>query len=127
MTGGEGAHIVCDMLRGAVYPAGLAVLARQGVNVSAGWQLSSNVQHNSANLSVRQITLDHTHYETLEGVAAATELYGRVFRPTVHREIYAFEELPRAMEEMHRNVQTGIPIVRVAKQLPDSVQGLVRP
>jgi crotonyl-CoA carboxylase/reductase len=126
LTGGEGAHIVCDMLRGPVYPAGLAALARMGVNVSAGWQLSMNQSYNSANLSVRQITLDHVHFETIDGCQAATELYGRVFRPTVHREIYAFEELPRAMEEMHQNVQTGIPIVRVARELPASVRELVR-
>jgi NADPH:quinone reductase-like Zn-dependent oxidoreductase len=125
ITGGEGAHIVCDMLRGPVYAAGLAALAREGVNVSAGWQLGMDVTHNSANLSVRQITLDHTHYETIDGVSAATELYGRVFRPTLHREIYAFEDLPRAMEEMHRNVQTGIPIVRVADSLPASVEKLI--
>ena len=125
MTGGEGVHIVCDMLRGAVYPAGLAIAARQGVNVSAGWQLGMSVKHNSANLSVRQITLDHIHYETIEGVAAAAELYGRVFKPTVHREIYAFEDLPRAMEEMRQNVQTGIPIVRVANTLPEAVKGLI--
>ena len=124
-TGGEGAHIVCDMMRGPVFPAGLAVMAREGVNVSAGWQLGMNVQYNSANCSVRQLTIDHTHYETLAGVAAATELYGSVFRPTVHREIYGFEHLPRAMEEMHRNVQTGIPIVRVARSMPASVAGLV--
>ena len=125
MTGGEGAHVVCDMLRGAVYPAGIAALGRQGVNVSAGWQLGMNVKHNSANLSVRQITLDHIHYETLDGVSAATELYGRVFKPTVHKEIYAFEDLPRAMEEMHQNSQTGIPIVRVAGDMPNSVKSLI--
>lgn len=125
VTGGEGTHLVCDMLRGAVFPAGLAVLAREGVNVSAGWQLGMSCEYNSANASVRQITLDHIHYETLDGVAAATELYGSVFKPTVHKEIYPFEELPRAMEEMHRNVQTGIPIVRVADEMPDSVQGLI--
>ncbi len=125
MTGGEGVHIVCDMLRGPVFPAGIAVLSRMGVNVSAGWQLDTNNQYNSANLSVRQITLDHTHYETIEGVGAATELYGRVFKPTVHHEIYAFENLPRAMEEMHQNVQTGIPIVRVADQMPAAVEGLI--
>jgi NADPH:quinone reductase-like Zn-dependent oxidoreductase len=125
MTGGEGVHIVCDMLRGPVFPAGLAVLSRMGVNVSAGWQLDTNNQYNSANLSVRQVTLDHTHYETIEGVGAATELYGRVFKPTVHREIYAFEDLPRAMEEMHQNVQTGIPIVRVAAEMPAAVEGLI--
>jgi len=101
------------------------VLGRQGVNVSAGWQLGMNVKHNSANLSVRQITLDHIHYETLDGVSAATELYGRVFKPTVHKEIYAFEDLPRAMEEMHQNIQTGIPIVRVAEDMPDSVKSLI--
>ena len=126
MTANEGAHLVCDMLRGPVFPAGLAVMSRLGVNVSAGWQLSTNVNYNSANLSVRQITLDHVHFETVDGSHAATELYGRVFKPTVHREIYAFEDLPRAMEEMHQNVQTGIPIVRVAKELPQSVRKLAR-
>ena len=45
MTGGNGAHIVCDMLRGPIFPVGLAVSAREGVNVSAGWQLSMNVQY----------------------------------------------------------------------------------
>jgi NADPH:quinone reductase-like Zn-dependent oxidoreductase len=125
LTSGEGAQIVCDMMRGPVFAPGLAVLARQGVNVSAGWQLSQKVEYNSANCSVRQITIDHTHYETLEGVEAATELYGRVFKPTVHREVYAFEDLPRCMEEMHQNVQTGIPIVRIADPMPESVQHLV--
>ncbi|TMA36428.1 MAG: zinc-binding dehydrogenase [Deltaproteobacteria bacterium] len=125
MTGGEGVQIVCDMLRGPVYGAGLAVLARMGVNVSAGWQLDTGCNYNSANLSVRQITVDHVHYETVEACHAATELYGSVFRPTVHREIYKFEDLPRAMAEMHENVQTGIPIVRVAEDLPASVRHLV--
>jgi NADPH:quinone reductase-like Zn-dependent oxidoreductase len=126
LTGGEGAHVVCDMLRGPVFAAGLAVMSRQGVNVSAGWQLAMSCTYNSANLSVRQLTLDHVHFETVDGCQAATELYGRPFRPTVHREIYAFEDLPRAMEEMHQNVQTGIPIVRVASELPASVRPLVR-
>ncbi len=125
MTGGEGVHIVCDMLRGNVYPAGLAVLSRMGVNISSGWQLSTQVDYNSANLSVRQITLDHLHYETVPGCAAATELYGSVFKPTIHREIYAFEDLPRAIHEMHENTQTGIPIVRVAEDLPEAVRSLV--
>jgi hypothetical protein len=43
----------------------------------------------------------------------------------VHKEIYAFEDLPRAMEEMHRNVQTGIPIVRVAEKMPAPVAELI--
>ncbi len=124
MTAGEGAHLVCDMLRGPVFPAGVAVLSREGVNVSAGWQLEKRISYDSAGLSVRQITLDHTHYETIDGCAAATELYGHVFRPTVHDEIYAFEDLPRCFREMQENVQTGIPIVRVASQLPDSVKNL---
>ena len=125
LTGGVGAHLVCDMLRGNVYPAGLRCMARLGVNVSAGWQLAQQCTYNSAQLSVRQLTLDHTHYETLLGCAAATELYGSVFKPTVHREIYAFEEVPRVIKEMHDNVQTGIPIVRVAKELPGAVAKLV--
>ena len=124
LTGGDGAHIVCDMLRGKVFPAGLRVMSRQGVNVSAGWQLDTANHYNSANLSVRQITLDHSHYESVEGCNAATALYGRVFKPTVHREIYTFEDLPRAMEEMHSNSQSGIPIVRVARDMPEAVKGL---
>jgi NADPH:quinone reductase-like Zn-dependent oxidoreductase len=126
LTGGEGMHLVCDMLRGPVFEAGIVVAAREGVNVSAGWQLARECTYNSANLSVRQLTLDHTHYETVDGCKAATELYGSVFKPTVHKEIYAFEDLPRCMHEMFLNVQTGIPIVRVAKALPASVQGLAR-
>ena len=126
VTGGEGMHLVCDMLRGPVFEAGLVAAARQGVNVSAGWQLARECTYNSANLSVRQVTLDHTHYETIDGCHAATELYGTVFKPTVHKEIYAFEDLPRCMHEMFLNVQTGIPIVRVARDLPASVAGLVR-
>ena len=126
LTGGVGAHVVCDMLRGDVYPAGLRCMARLGVNVSAGWQLAQQCTYNSAQLLVRQLTLDHTHYETLLGCSAATELYGRVFKPTVHREIYAFQDVPRVIKEMHDNVQTGIPIVRIAKALPASVQPLAR-
>jgi len=124
LTDGAGMHIVCDMLRGPVFAAGLAVASRQGVNVSAGWQLDTAVNYNSAGASTKQITLDHTHYETVTGVGAATELYGRVFKPTIHHEVYAFEELPRCFEEMHQNTQTGIPIVRVAKTLPDSVSAI---
>ena len=122
LTGGEQMHLVCDMLRGPVFPAGLAVAARQGVNVSAGWQLSQVVEYNSTLMSVKQVTIDHTHYETVEGCAAATALYGRVFKPTVHKEVYAWADLPRAHQEMHENTQTGIPIVRVAETLPESVQ-----
>ncbi|HXZ85734.1 MAG TPA: hypothetical protein VEI82_09610, partial [Myxococcota bacterium] len=70
-------------------------------------------------------TIDHTHYETVEGCWAATELYGKVFKPTVHKEVYAFEDLPRAMREMYDAVQTGIPIIRVARDMPESVRKLV--
>lgn len=125
LSGGDGMHIVCDMLRGPVFGAGVAALARAGVNVSAGWQLDKKITYDSAGLSVRQITLDHTHYDTIEGANASTALYGSVFKPTVHKEIYAFEDLPRCMHEMHLNTQTGIPIVQVAKDLPKSVRTLV--
>ncbi len=125
LTGGEGMHVVADMLRGPVFGAGLAVAARCGVNVSAGWQLSQVVEYNSTILSVKQVTIDHTHYETVDGCHAATELYGKVFRPTVHKEIYAFEDLPRSFQEMQQNVQTGIPIVRVAKEMPAAVKELL--
>jgi crotonyl-CoA carboxylase/reductase len=124
LTAGEGMHLVCDMLRGPVFEAGLSVAARGGVNVSAGWQLSQVVTYNTTIQSVKQVTIDHTHYETPEGCEAATELYGRVFKPTVHKEIYPFEEFPRCIREMHENTQTGIPIVRIAKQLPASVAKL---
>jgi crotonyl-CoA carboxylase/reductase len=125
ITNGEDMHAVCDMLRGPVFDAGLAVAARMGVNVSAGWQLSQVVTYNSTLMSVKQVTIDHTHYETPLGCGAATELYGRVFKPTVHKEIYAFEDLPRCFHEMHENTQTGIPIIRVAEDMPDSVKDLI--
>jgi hypothetical protein len=48
-----------------------------------------------------------------------------VFKPTVHKEIYPFEDLPRAFQEMQDNVQTGIPIVRVAQAMPEAVQKLL--
>ena len=123
-TNGVGMHIVCDMLRGPCFPAGVACSARQGVNVSAGWQLSKVLEYDSAGASVKQLTLDHTHYETPTGCGAATELYGKVFKPTIHSEIYAFEDLPRAMAEMHHNTQTGIPIIQIAKDLPASVKAI---
>jgi len=125
LTNGTAMHIVCDLLRGPVFEAGIAAAARQGVNVSAGWQLGTMVQYNSAGASTKQLTLDHTHYETLPGIEAATSLYGSVFKPTIHHEIYAFEDLPRAMVEMQANTQTGIPIIRVAEDLPASVRHLV--
>lgn len=124
LTGGEGMHLVCDMLRGPVFEAGLACQARMGVNVSAGWQLSQVVSYNSTVQSVKQVTIDHTHYETPEGCDAATELYGTVFQPTIHDEIYSFEDMPRCFQEMHENTQTGIPIIRVADELPDAVKHL---
>ena len=113
------------MLRGPLFNAGFAATSREGVIVSAGWQLTRDVEYNSAAASIKQITLDHTHYETLEGIEAATALYGSVFKPTIHSEIYAFEDLPRAMAEMHENTQNGIPIIRVAKDMPESVAALI--
>ena len=123
-TAGEGAHIVCDMMRGPVFAAGLTALGREGVNVSAGWQLDKRVTYDSAGASVKQVTIDHVHYETIDGSNACTALYGSVFKPTVHKEIYPFSDLPRAMAEMHQNVQTGIPIIRVAEELPESVRSI---
>jgi crotonyl-CoA carboxylase/reductase len=126
LTAGQGMHVVCDLLRGPVFEAGITAAAREGVNVSAGWQLGTMVKYNSAGASTKQLTLDHTHYETIPGCEAATSLYGRVFKPTIHREIYGFEDLPRSIVEMQANTQTGIPIIRVAKDMPASVKGLVR-
>ena len=125
LTDGQGMHVVCDLLRGPVFDAGIAAAARQGVNVSAGWQLGTKVQYNSAGASAKQITLDHTHYETIPGIEAATSLYGSVFKPTIHHEIYSFEDLPRSIVEMQANTQTGIPIIRVAEKMPASVASLI--
>ena len=112
-------------VRQHIADAGITAASRQGVNVSAGWQLSRDCTYNSAGASAKQITLDHTHYETPIGIEAATSLYGSVFKPTIHSEIYAFEDLPRAVVEMDQAIQTGIPIVRVAEDMPAAVQGLI--
>ena len=125
LTGGENMHLVCDMLRGPVFDAGLAAAARGGVNISSGWQLSQVVTYNTTVQSAKQVTIDHTHYETVDGCSAATELYGKVFKPTVHKEIYAFEDFPRCIREMRANTQTGIPIVRVAQKMPEKVKALL--
>ena len=114
-------QVVCDMLRGPIFAAGLAAASRMGVNVSAGWQLAQQVTYNSTLQSVKQVTIDHVHLATLEDCAASIELYGSVFKPTIHKEIYAFDDLPRAMHEMHLATQTGIPIIRVAEHLPEAV------
>ena len=124
-TNDVGMHVVCDMLRGRVFEAGIAALAREGVNVSAGWQLDQAVSYDSALLSVKQVTLDHVHYETIDGCNACLALYGTVFRPTVHEEVYRFEELPRALRELQQNVQTGIPIVRVVEEMPAAVRAIL--
>ncbi len=73
-------------------------------------------------MSVEQVTIDLTYYETVEGCAAATALYGRVLEPTLHKEICAWEDLARAHAEMHQNAQSGIPIVRVADRQPEALQ-----
>ena len=75
LTDGEGMHIVCDMLRGPVFEAGFSASARQGVNVSSGWQLSQVISYNSTIASVKQVTLDHTHYETLIGCDAGSSTF----------------------------------------------------
>ena len=124
-TDGEGMHLICDMLRGPVFEASMVASARQGVVVSAGWQLTREVRYNSAGASIKQITLDHTHYDTVAGVEAATELYGNVFRPTIHHEIYGFEDLPRCIVEMQENTQTGIPIIRIADEMPAKASQLI--
>lgn len=124
ITDGAKMDVVCDMLRGPVFDAGIAAAARQGVNVSSGWQLAKATTYDSAALSVKQITLDHMHYETLLGVDACTALYGKVFRPAIHKEVYAFQDMPRAFEEMDAGLHTGIPVVRIAEKLPASVRDI---
>src|SRR3954463_2457976 len=56
LPGGVDIHFVGDMRRGPFFPAGLAIAAREGVNVSAGWQLSQVVTYNSTVMSVKQVT-----------------------------------------------------------------------
>jgi len=125
LTGRVKMDIVCDMLRGPVFEAGLAASGREAVNVSAGWQLAKACTYDSAGLSVKQITLDHMHYDTIDGANACTELYGSVYKPTIHKEIYPFEDLPRAFVELEEATQTGIPIIQVAKDMPDKVKALI--
>ena len=124
-TSGAGMHLVCDMLRGAHFDAALTATARGAVVVSSGWQLGPQLSYNAALLSVRQITLDHAHIETRAGLAAAAHLFGAPLRPLVHDEIYDFSQLPRALQELQEGVHTGIPVVRVASDLPQSVRHLV--
>jgi hypothetical protein len=122
LTNGVNMHLVCDMLRGPCFEAGLSVSARCGVrNVSGGLAAlaTSDLQ---LDLDVGEASHDRPpHYETVEGCGAATELYGVVFKPTLHKEIYAFEDMPRHAR-MYLGTQTGIPIIRVARELPERVK-----
>ena len=54
----------------------------------------------------------------MDGSTAGLELLGRVFRPRVHREIYAFEDLPRALRELHENRHDGLAVVRRFEPAP---------
>jgi len=126
LTRGVGIHVLCDMYRGPVFEAGLSVMAREGVNVSAGWQLDTRVAYNSAALSIQQVTIDHVHGETVDGLTACIELFGDVLRPHLHGEIYRFEDLPRALAELQRNCQDGLAVCRVADEMPEAVRPFVR-
>jgi NADPH:quinone reductase-like Zn-dependent oxidoreductase len=119
-----GMHIVADLHRGTVYDVGLSVLARGGVNVSAGWQLGPEVRYNSAQLSVRQISLVHTHYARVSECVAATEMYGIVFRPTIHPRVFTFDTLPDAFDAMQDGATDGTPIIQIATELPSEVEAL---
>jgi NADPH:quinone reductase-like Zn-dependent oxidoreductase len=125
LTRGQNAHIVCDMFRGPVFAAGLAVTARSGVNISSGWQLGSNVDYNSSQLSLRQITLDHAHVETSLAASAVASLFGRVLRPRLHPRTYTFEELPDAIDDLCHGRHEGFAAILVAQQLPDVLQRLI--
>ena len=125
MTDKQGFHIVCDMFRGPVFEAGLAVQARYGVNISAGWSGGVFVNFNTALLSARQITLDHAHMYTAEACRRSQELYGSVLKPCVHGEVYCFEDLPRALHELAHGKVSGNAIVRVAEVMPDKVLPLL--
>jgi len=124
LTASAGMHVVCDMFRGQVFKAGLAVMARGGVNVSAGWQLASEVAYNSALVSLKQITLDHAHVAAEGTEDAVTSLFGRVFRPAVHPTIYTFEELPLAIQDLKDGRHDGFAAIQVQDSLPESLQAL---
>lgn len=117
-SGAAGVQIVCDMFRGRLFRAGLAVLARGGVNVSSGWQLGTDVGYDSALLSTNQVTLDHMHMATDADVQGFFGRVGPGLRPALHREIYRFEDFPRALEELRRGTPTGCSVVQVAEALP---------
>ena len=52
---------------------------------------------------------DGADLTTIEGLARNGELH----------------PMQRAFHEMHENTQTGIPVIRVADDMPDAVKGLV--
>ena len=117
-SGVAGVQVVCDMFRGPLFRAGLSVLARGGVNVSSGWQLGNAVDYDSALLSTNQVTLDHMHMATDADVQGFFERVGPGLRLPLHKEIYGFEDFPRALEELRRGVPTGCSVVQVAVELP---------
>jgi hypothetical protein len=47
-----------------------------------------------------------------------------VFKPKIHDEVYSFDDLPRAFDEMEAGKHTGIPVVRVAEEPPAGVAGI---
>ena len=126
MTGGEGAHIVCDMMRGPVFAAGARrarALRRQRQQRLADRQEGVATTRPASRCGRSRSTTCTTRRST--AAAPRPRLYGSVFKPTVHSEIYRFEDLPRCFDELKRNVQTGIPIVQVARELPAAVKNLV--
>jgi NADPH:quinone reductase-like Zn-dependent oxidoreductase len=124
ITCGANMNIVCDMFRGRVFEAGLVAMAKQGVNISSGWQLDTNVNYNSSLLSLKQITLDHAHVETSLAAPAVASLFGRVLRPLVHPRIYSFAELPEAIDDACHGRHEGFAAIQVAARLPQQLLAL---
>jgi len=126
MTRGTNMNIVCDMFRGRVFAAGLVAMSKEGVNISSGWQLDTNVNYNSSLLSLKQITLDHAHVETSLAAPAVASLFGRVLRPLVHPRIYSFAELPEAIDDLCHGRHEGFAAIQVAARLPEQLLALTR-
>ena len=79
---------------------------------------------------IPSIFLEHhvatgTHNYILNGHPVTTEFYGLVLNETVRDEIYDFEDLPCAIRELQNNTQTGIWIVRIAREMPGVVRSLI--
>ena len=119
-------HIVCDMLRGPGVrrrsrrrrPARASTSAPAGS--SARWSPTTR-----RCMSVKQVT--HRPHPLRDGRRAAarppSSTAGCSGRPCTRRSTPS-RTCRAAFHEMHENTQTGIPIIRIAEDMPAAVKGL---